>query len=61
MHGRVLSEALTVPGPPVSAPVTERLERTRELEGVTWRQYLQLSRVNDTVYLDEGNGGQTKK
>jgi hypothetical protein len=56
MDGRVLSEALTVDAPPAGEPVTERLEAVREQEGSTWRQYLQISRVNHAIYLDEGNG-----
>ncbi|HHY87159.1 MAG TPA: alkaline phosphatase family protein [Verrucomicrobia bacterium] len=62
MDGRVLSEALTVEGaPPVSAPTTRRLEAQRELDGLTWRQYLKVSQVNNTVYLDEGNSESVRK
>jgi arylsulfatase A-like enzyme len=59
MDGRVLSEALNVSAPKVSKPSTRRLEVSRKLESAVWHQYLQVSRVNDTVYLDEGNGSQT--
>ena len=58
MDGRVLSEALTVSAPKVGKPATKRLETSRKLEDSVWRQYLQISRVNDTIYLDEGNGRQ---
>lgn len=57
MDGRVLSEALTVDAPPVGQPTTERLERTLRGEQSIWRQYLQITRINGTMYLDEGNGG----
>jgi arylsulfatase A-like enzyme len=56
MDGRVLSEALTIEAPEVGKPTTRRLEATRVFENATWSQYLRISRVNDTVYLDEGNG-----
>ena len=56
MDGRVLSEALTIPSPNVGQPTAERLEATTTNGAVVWKQYLQTSRVNDTVYLDEGNG-----
>ena len=59
MDGRVLSEALNGAAPKVSKPSTRRLEASRKLESAVWHQYLQVSRVNDTIYLDEGNGSQT--
>ncbi len=52
MDGRVLSEALGVAAPEVGEPVTQRLEASSG----RWHQYLKTSRVNETVYLDEGNG-----
>jgi arylsulfatase A-like enzyme len=57
MDGRVLSEALTVEAPPVSKPLTRRIEATGKSGDATWTQYLQISQVNDTIYFDEGNGG----
>ena len=57
MDGRVLSEALTVEAPPVSKPLTRRIEATCKIGDATWTQYLQISQVNDTIYFDEGNGG----
>jgi arylsulfatase A-like enzyme len=57
MDGRVLSEALTVPAPKVGKPRTTRLQTERRVGGGIWSQYLQISRVNGTIYLDEGNGG----
>lgn len=59
MDGRILSEALTVEGPPVGRPTTERLERTLTREHSIWHQYLLMTRINQTTYLDEGNGGIT--
>jgi predicted AlkP superfamily pyrophosphatase or phosphodiesterase len=60
MDGRVLSEAM-VNGTEAPAPLTEKIEASRELPMGTWRQVLQQSRVGSTIYLDEGNGGFTKK
>jgi hypothetical protein len=57
MDGRVLSEALTVEGPPVTKPVVRRIEASKKIGEATWAQYLQISQVNDTLYFDEGNGG----
>jgi arylsulfatase A-like enzyme len=61
MSGRVLSEALTIPAPPASTPTTRRLEAKSVHEKFIWHQYLQISQVNQTIYLDEGNGSQTPK
>jgi arylsulfatase A-like enzyme len=61
LDGRVLSEALTIPAPAVGKPSTRRLEAAATNGAVVWRQYLQTSRVNGTVYLDEGNGSVTKR
>jgi arylsulfatase A-like enzyme len=61
MDGRVLSEALTVKSPRVTEPKTRRLEASRPIGNSAWSQHLQISRVNDTIYLDEGNGGMTPK
>lgn len=61
MDGRILSEALTVDAPPVSPPTTRRMEAVQAGKRFTWRQYLQLSQVNQTIYLDEANGSATTK
>jgi len=61
MDGRVLSEALTVKAPKVSKPTTRRIEATRKFDESVWTQYLQISRVNDTIYFDQGNGVLEKK
>jgi arylsulfatase A-like enzyme len=61
MDGRVLSEALSIPSPKVSEPATKKIEAERAVENSVWHQYLQISRVNDTIYLDEGNGWIEKK
>jgi arylsulfatase A-like enzyme len=55
MDGRVLSEALTINGPPASEPTIRRLEAQHVHDQFIWRQYLQISEVNRTLYLDEGN------
>ena len=53
--GRVLSEALTGQSPPPRA-ATETLEAARKFPSGDWRQHLRLSRVGETIYIDEGNG-----
>ena len=37
-------------------PETNTLEATKHFRSGTWRQSLQISRVDSTVYLDDGNG-----
>ena len=61
MDGRVLSEALAVKAPKTGQPTTRRMEASRKTDESVWQQYLQISRVNDTLYLDEGNGSFTGK
>jgi arylsulfatase A-like enzyme len=61
MDGRVLSEALTVEAPAVSQPATRRLEAVQTNERTVWRQTLQISEVNRTIYLDEASGSLTPR
>ncbi len=61
MDGRILGEALAVDAPPVGQPATRRLEATHIAGHFVWRQYLKISQVNQTIYLDEGNGAVTAK
>ncbi|MEP6602465.1 MAG: alkaline phosphatase family protein [Spartobacteria bacterium] len=67
MDGRVLSEAMGRSASrtdssrgeidnPVVKPETETLEATNDFPIGKWRQYLRVSRVGSTIYLDEGNG-----
>jgi hypothetical protein len=58
MDGRILTEALTIPGPSTSAATTRRLEASAPVSGSTWHQYLNISEVNGVRYSDEGNGSQ---
>jgi arylsulfatase A-like enzyme len=53
--GRVLSEAMTTDSSPPRA-VTETLEASRKLPSGQWHQHLRISRLGETIYLDEGNG-----
>jgi predicted AlkP superfamily pyrophosphatase or phosphodiesterase len=55
MDGRILSEAMTVMTPS-GQPETKRIEATKHFRSGTWRQWLQMSRVGSTIYLDQGNG-----
>ena len=63
MDGRVLSEALTVAGLKAIpfVPQSNRLEAAATNGAVIWRQYLQTTKVGQTVYLDEGNGRLAEK
>ena len=58
MSGRVLTEALTVDGPPVDSCETRRTEAVWQGDDFTWRQYLDISEVNGVEYFDQGNGAQ---
>jgi arylsulfatase A-like enzyme len=53
MDGRVLSEAMNGSAPKVES---ETLEVTKKFPNGQWREYLKISRVGSTTYLDEGNG-----
>jgi arylsulfatase A-like enzyme len=53
MDGRVLVEAMTGK---TAAPETNTIEATSHLPSGVWKQHLQTSRVDNTIYLDEGNG-----
>jgi arylsulfatase A-like enzyme len=62
MDGRVLSEALMVDAPPANPLPPRRLEIHRVSgDRVVWTQYLQVSQVNETIYLDEGNASGPEK
>ena len=53
--GRVLAEAIE--GPIVQAGVIGKtLDATRKFSSGEWRQHLRVSRVGETLYIDEGNG-----
>jgi len=58
MSGRVLTEALTVPGPPIDSVQSHHQEASWKGAAFTWRQYLDGSSVNGVSYLDQGNGRQ---
>ena len=55
MDGRILSEAMTVTMPS-RGPETKTIDAAKHFQSGTWRQSLQISRVDSTIYLDEGNG-----
>ncbi len=54
MDGRVLSEAMKNGQNPKSE--TQMIEATKRFSTGTWRQHLKISRIGETIYLDEGNG-----
>jgi arylsulfatase A-like enzyme len=58
MDGRVLSEAMVSVDQVAAGRKTETktIEAKKEFTAGTWRQWLQISRVGSTIYLDEGNG-----
>jgi len=61
MDGRVLTEALTIPGPKLQSFEVNRHEAERDFGASTWRQYLTISQVNGVTYFDEGNGATVHK
>ena len=54
--GRILSEAMTGESATPPRAVTQTLEFTRKFSSGQWRQHLRISRVGETIYIDEGNG-----
>ena len=56
MDGRVLHEALVPSKEPPPKVNVKKLEATRDSGLFRWKQYLQSSEVNGTLYFDEGNG-----
>jgi arylsulfatase A-like enzyme len=56
MDGRILSEALTIAGPPVKSDRPFVLETSRRNGVTAWHQQLKGARVNGVDYFDEGNG-----
>jgi predicted AlkP superfamily pyrophosphatase or phosphodiesterase len=59
LDGRVLTEALTFPGPKIESIEVNRHEATASVGSKVWHQYLTISEVNGTTYFDEGNGAST--
>jgi predicted AlkP superfamily pyrophosphatase or phosphodiesterase len=60
LDGRVLSEALTAKGPPLKSFEPFHIEASHSENGVAWRQYLNFTKVNGVLYVDEGNGTQVR-
>lgn len=60
MKGRIVSEALVNGGPKLKHYSPTHLVSTSKLTDGTWEQYLDISEVNGTVYIDKGNGELTK-
>jgi predicted AlkP superfamily pyrophosphatase or phosphodiesterase len=56
MDGRILSEAMVGGASAKLKAETETMEATNDFPIGKWRQYLKVSRVGATIYLDEGNG-----
>jgi arylsulfatase A-like enzyme len=56
MDGRILSEALNIHAPKAAKLRTDQIETQCTIDQSVWHQYLQISRVNRTVYFDQGNG-----
>ncbi len=55
LDGRVLVEAMEEKAERVEA-LTKTMQATRKFSSGEWQQYLRVSLVGETVYLDEGNG-----
>jgi predicted AlkP superfamily pyrophosphatase or phosphodiesterase len=58
MDGRVLSEAMKNGATPKFE--TKIFQASKKFSGGTWRQQLTISRVGETIYLDEGDGALEK-
>jgi arylsulfatase A-like enzyme len=58
LDGRILSEAMVNHGPAAANLKTDAktVEAIKDFGSGTWRQSLRISRLDSTVYLDEGNG-----
>jgi arylsulfatase A-like enzyme len=56
LDGRILAEAMVNGGRTVARAETRTLEATKDFSSGTWRQFLQISCVGSTVYVDQGNG-----
>ncbi len=55
--GRVLFEAITEAPDEKLTPHENTLAEERNEQGIQWRQYLKLTQLGSSIYLDEGNGG----
>jgi len=53
--GRILAEAMEGRSSKTE-PMSKTLEAHRKFSSGEWRQYLNISLVGETVYIDEGNG-----
>ena len=58
MDGRILTEALTLPGSNIKSYEPRQLEAVAPRLGGLWHQYLFFSEVYGVDYFDEGNGSQ---
>ncbi len=61
LDGRVLTEALTVPGPKIKSYEPGHIESNAARPDGVWHQYLNFTEVNGVDYYDEGNGFQVRK
>jgi arylsulfatase A-like enzyme len=61
LDGRVLTEALTVPGPKIKSYEPGHIESNAARPDGVWHQYLNFTEVNGVDYFDEGNGLQVRK
>jgi predicted AlkP superfamily pyrophosphatase or phosphodiesterase len=60
MDGRVLVEAMSASRVAPAQSASETMEVTKKFSAGTWRQRLQISRKDATIYFDEGNGAFTR-
>jgi hypothetical protein len=56
LDGRILSEAMVGSNIARAKFESQTIHATRQLAAGTWHQFIQISRVGSTTYLDEGNG-----
>jgi len=61
MDGRVLQEALVRGGDIEAKAETKTIEASRDFGWLRWHQYLKFTRLGNSIYFDEGNGGCSPK
>ncbi|MDB5320062.1 MAG: hypothetical protein JWN40_1693, partial [Phycisphaerales bacterium] len=59
LDGRVLTEALSGGDAGSISSQSSKLNAERKLGETTWSQYLNVSKVENTAYYDDGNGAAT--
>ncbi len=56
--GRILTEAIVGLDAPLAKPITQRIEAQRTIGTTNWKQYIQTTTLDHSVYFDHGNAGE---